>query len=119
MVYTHHSFVTCDDCGERHSVGNREDCIEVLKERLEEHQTENAALDAENARLRAVAEAAEGLVSSLNDLFISSEGVVGLHLNGDVAIWDELLENINYSVWLGDPLTALRKAMEGLSKQGG
>lgn len=31
-VYTHHSNVTCDDCGERHHVGNREDCIAVLKE---------------------------------------------------------------------------------------
>jgi hypothetical protein len=34
-VYTHHSHVKCEDCGERHFPGNSSACIEVLKEKIQ------------------------------------------------------------------------------------
>lgn len=36
MVYTHHSHVTCEDCGTKHIPGNTEACIETLKEQVAE-----------------------------------------------------------------------------------
>lgn len=38
MAYIHHSHPKCDDCGERHTPGNPTECIEVLKEKLDELQ---------------------------------------------------------------------------------
>jgi len=38
MAYTHHSFIACEDCGERHYPGNKEACVETLKIQLEELQ---------------------------------------------------------------------------------
>ena len=52
-----------------------------------------AALQAENAKLRKVA---EDLVALIDD----SHGVAGLHLNGDVAPWDELLAGGRFEDWL-------------------
>ena len=68
-----------------------DECIEVLRagERI-------AALEAENARLRAVAEAAEELLIE----------------------YDPDEDRGAYQIKAG-ALTALRKALEGLSKQGG
>lgn len=54
-----------------------------------------AALEAENDRLQ------KGLRAVL-DLMIESDGVVGLHLNGDVAPWDELRQGGSCEAWLWD-----------------
>ena len=35
MVYTHHSFIACDDCGQRHYPGNKDACIEALQFQME------------------------------------------------------------------------------------
>lgn len=40
------------------------------------------------------------LKGSLHDLIDDSEGVVGLHLNGDVAPWEELMEGGRFEEWL-------------------
>lgn len=48
----------------------------------------------------AAVEALRGLVSSVDALVSDSYGVVGLHLNGDVAPWDELLQGGRYEEWL-------------------
>lgn len=42
----------------------------------------------------------ENLVKSLEDLIDSSEGVAGLHLNGDIAYWESLQEGGRYDGWL-------------------
>ena len=36
MAYIHHSHPVCSDCGEKHTPRDREECIECLKEQLEE-----------------------------------------------------------------------------------
>lgn len=40
------------------------------------------------------------LKGSVHDLVDSSEGVAGLHLNGDVAPWGDLMEGGDYETWL-------------------
>jgi len=62
------------------------DLIESLRQQL-------AAAQAENLRLR------DGL-TAVRDLIEESYGVAGLHLNGDVAPWSELLEGGKYEDWL-------------------
>jgi hypothetical protein len=42
----------------------------------------------------------ERLRESFDDLIRNSEGVAGLHLNGDVAPWGDLLEGGNFEEWL-------------------
>lgn len=44
MVYTHHSHMTCDDCGTKHIPGNSEACIETLKEQIAELEAANFEL---------------------------------------------------------------------------
>lgn len=55
--------------------------------------------------------AAERLLSEFDALSSCSLGVAGLHQNGDVATWRELLEGGEYSHWLGDSLADLRIAL--------
>ena len=43
----------------------------------------------------------EAAVDAVRNLISNSEGVAGLHLNGDVAPWDELMEGGEYEAWLG------------------
>lgn len=40
------------------------------------------------------------IVSDLDDLIASSEGVAGLHRNGDIAPWEELTEGGQFESWL-------------------
>jgi len=40
------------------------------------------------------------LVQSLDDLITSSDGVAGLHLNGNIAHWESLLEGGRFEGWL-------------------
>ena len=42
----------------------------------------------------------EKAVKAVNDLINESYGVAGLHLNGDVAYWDELLAGGRFEEWL-------------------
>lgn len=41
-------------------------------------------------------------LDAVRDLINNSYGVAGLHLNGDVAPWDELLEGGRFEAWLKD-----------------
>ena len=54
-----------------------------------------ALLDAELEKMQ------KGL-DAVQDLINNSYGVAGLHLNGDVAPWDELLEGGRFEDWLKD-----------------
>lgn len=74
-----------------------------------------------NARLIAAApellEALSELVDDINALVSESHGVAGLHRNGDVATWDEILPGGRFE-WLGSlerAESAIAKAAEGKS----
>lgn len=56
----------------------------------------DAAL-AQVARLRAVL---SDVLTDIDDLINQSEGVAGLHFNGDVAPWADLLPGGRYETWL-------------------
>jgi predicted Rdx family selenoprotein len=60
--------------------------------------------EAEILRARQIAsellEAAEAVLSDIDALIAESEGVYGLHGNGDLAPWDELTEGGPYEEWL-------------------
>jgi hypothetical protein len=58
-----------------------------------------------------VIELASDLVRSLDDLIGSSEGVAGLHRNGDLAPWDTLLEGGEFEAWL-KALDAMRAGLD-------
>lgn len=68
-----------------------------------------AAPQGEAERLR---EAARKMVDDLDDLIGQSRGVIGLHLNGDEAPWEDLCEGGRYEGWLGS-LETLRAALGG------
>jgi hypothetical protein len=55
---------------------------------------------------RDVLEALRRVLKAVDDLIASSEGVAGLHLNGDLAPWDELVAGGRYELWLADLETA-------------
>lgn len=57
---------------------------------------ERYAIRAENDRLR---EALTGALKDIDDLIEHSTGVAGLHLNGDVAPWSDLLVGGRYEGW--------------------
>ncbi len=62
------------------------------------------ALEAEVERLRAGVKAVQALIRE-------SDGVAGLHLNGDIAPWSTLLAGGHYEEWLRD-LSAALEAFE-------
>jgi hypothetical protein len=41
-----------------------------------------------------------GMKEAIDDLVRNSEGIAGLHQNGDVALWDELLTGGRFDEWL-------------------
>ena len=61
-------------------------------------------IEAENERLRAGIKAVENLIGD-------SHGVYGLHLNGDLSPWDELLAGGHYEGWLFDFSAALEQSV--------
>ena len=67
-------------------------------------------LAVENEILRKGLRAVEALISD-------SHGVSGLHLNGDVAPWDELRMDGAYSDWLADFDTAM-DLIDGVPAEG-
>jgi hypothetical protein len=71
----------------------------------QEMETANAAFIVKcvNAHddLVAALKTAQRFVASVRDLISDSHGVAGLHLNGDLAPWDELLPGGRFEDWLG------------------
>jgi len=56
-------------------------------------------------------EALDRLIFDIKALAAESEGVAGLHQNGDVAPWSDLLEGGEFSPWLGDAIANARQAL--------
>lgn len=55
------------------------------------------------------------LVDDLDDLIANSEGVAGLHVNGDIAPWRDLTMGGQYQEWLAS-LEAARETLSALDK---
>lgn len=65
--------------------------------------------------MKAIAKA----LACFDDLTQQSSGVSGLHLNGDLALWDELLHGGQYESWTNDihALGAILKARRATQKE--
>jgi len=104
--YDQHTYdKDCDShgvCPDRQGVFRNERQHELIKS-LEK---EKAALVAENEGLRKGLNAVAALIKE-------SYGVSGLHLNGDIASWDELRTGGRFEDWLIDFDTAIDNAMKG------
>ena len=57
------------------------------------------------------------LVQDIGDLIANSEGVAGLHMNGDVAPWESLTEGGEFGAWLGS-FDRLRDALDARGAPG-
>ena len=68
---------------------------------------------ADAPELVALVEAASAVLHDVDDLIANSEGVAGLHQNGDVADWESLLEGGQFGGWL-QSLEAFRAALAKL-----
>jgi hypothetical protein len=72
--------------------------------------------DGEVERLREALDkcsaALQRLHTDVEALMADSEGVAGLHHNGEVATWEELSQGGRFSDWIGDPLWAARNAWQ-------
>jgi uncharacterized Zn finger protein (UPF0148 family) len=75
-------------------------------------RAKNVNLLAEIERLR---EALKALRKDIDDLVSNSQGVAGLHLNGEIADWDSLLSGGSFGAWLG----SVELADEALAKSEG
>lgn len=66
------------------------------------------------ARQDEALKAADALAKDLGDLIAESEGVYGLHRNGDPSPWSELLEGGRFEEWLRSlaAFTAARKKLK-------
>lgn len=58
-----------------------------------------------------IRQALELLISDIECLANNSGGVHGLHKNGDLAPWPELMEGGDFSSWLGDAMATGRAAL--------
>ena len=96
-----------------------EDQRKHMHGRLSEAAARIEALEAERDVLREAAvkaeaalQAADELAQAVDDLIAQSTGVSGLHMNGDLAPWEELVEGGRFEEWLA-PLAAYRRATGG------
>lgn len=85
----HTAYFTSIEAFKKENAKLRHDAVGILKEQFREN------LLSENERLRAGIKSVEGLI---ND----SQGVYGLHLNGDCAPWETLRTGGQFEEWLLD-----------------
>ena len=67
--------------------------------RAEKAETEAAAI-LSDPRVKALVEAAAVTLHDIDDLVANSEGVAGLHMNGDVACWESIMDGGAFGAWL-------------------
>ncbi len=70
---------------------------ERLERQLREKQADYDKLAAECASLKAENCIQDFIITAVKDLVRESDGVIGWHLNGDVASWDEVLPELSHS----------------------
>ena len=70
------------------------------------------ALMALRARVAELEGALKSLIGAIDILISDSAGVAGLHMNGDLAPWDELTSDGQFNQWLGLDLDIARAALE-------
>lgn len=68
-------------------------------------------LEASEKRVRELEWASARLMNNVDELMFDSAGVAGLHLNGDVAPWEDLVEGGRFEEWLSG-LEDLRRALK-------
>lgn len=81
------------------AAANPAEILELIAQ-LEDAQGEIRALRATEAGLRERVKVLEFGLSEVETLMDESEGVAGLHLNGDVAPWSELRSGGRFEEWL-------------------
>jgi len=86
-----------------------------IAERISAAERQASADRIEADRLRGVnatlLEALNRLLHDVDDLTSSSQGVAGLHLNGDIAPWSDLVEGGHMEAWLGEATHEARAAI--------
>ena len=65
-------------------------------------ETHISALEAQVSALREENNRFRRAIGAVNELICHSSGVIGLHLNGNVAYWGELKRGGRYEGWLSD-----------------
>lgn len=58
----------------------------------------------------------KGAIIAIRDLINESVGVVGIHVNGDIALWDDLLSGGYQQAWLCDVSKAIDLASKTIQK---
>ena len=82
---------------------------------LEQELRDRARLTAErDARQADLAKAAIAALHDIDDLVANSEGVSGLHMNGDMAPWSEIMDGGAFGAWL-QSVERLREAIRALT----
>jgi hypothetical protein len=113
------SCVVCPKCGgntgPKLSVENAALRAEsaMFKERWELEQIRYEGISSANDELRARVAVLEKGLMAVDGLIGESRGVDGLHLNGDVALWEDLRTGGVYEEWLRDYDAALDALKEG------
>ena len=78
---------------------------------LDALDAETARADVAEARAAGLRAALAGVLRSFDDLVAESYGVTGLHRNGDVAPWNELLEGGHFEEWTEPQFSIARAAL--------
>ena len=81
---------------------------------LQDISGELSSLRADKAALQRKVKELESVLNSVEVLMDESDGVCGLHFNGDNAPWSELLEGGRFEEWLIDFSQALNSAKEAV-----
>lgn len=84
------TYVVCTDCRAQGDDASQEGAIAAWNRRS----------DPRDEVIARLVEAAKALRHDIADLVANSEGVAGLHLNGDVAEWGSLLPGGAFGAWL-------------------
>ena len=91
-------------CLDRPIVAHRDKHIAELEAELEDKK---ALINPDHQAALAKAEKAEAENTKLQakntqvcDLISESQGIAGLHLNGDIATWEELMHSFDFHTWL-------------------
>ena len=82
---------------------------------LEQELRDRARLTAErDARQADLVTAAIAALHDIDDLVANSDGVSGLHMNGDMAPWSEIMDGGAFGAWL-QSVERLREAIRALT----